>query len=49
MMLLSALSVPAFVVPTSGVTVILKSKKDIVIAVMRLSESSKKLVRMSLL
>ena len=32
-----------------GVTVIPKSKKDIVIAVMRLSESSKKLVRLSLL
>ncbi len=42
-MLLSALSVPAFVVPTFGVTVIQKSKKGIVIAVMRLSESSKKL------
>ena len=38
-------SVLAFVVRTSGVTVIQKSKKDIEIAVMRLSELSKKLVR----
>ena len=39
----------AFVDLTSGVTVIQKSKKGIVIVVMRLSESSKKLVRLSLL
>ena len=44
-MLLSALSVLAFVVRTFGVTGIPKSKKDIEIAVMRRSELSKKLVR----
>lgn len=46
---LFALFVLAFVDLTSGVTVIPKSKKGIVIVVMRLSESSKKLVRLSLL
>ena len=49
MMPLFALFVLAFVDLTSGVTVIPKSKKGIVIVVMRLSESSKKLVRLSLL
>ena len=49
MMLLFALFVLAFAVQTFGVTVIPKSKKGIVIVVMRLSESSKKLVRLSLL
>ena len=42
---ISALSVLVFVVQTSGVTVIPKSKKDIEIAVMRQSGLSKKLVR----
>ena len=46
---LFALSVPAFVVPTFGVTVIQKSKRDTEIVVMRLLESSKKLERTLLL
>ena len=45
-MLLSALSVLAFVVRTFGVTVIPKSKKDIEIAVMRRSGLSKKSERL---
>lgn len=38
MMLLSELSVPVFVDPTSGVTAIQTLKRDIEIVVMRLSE-----------